>query len=159
MSRRDPPAIGLTIWAFKAQRRSARSRGIPFLLTYEQWLRWWQTELAKRGPLARRGVANGGLGMLRYGDKGPYALGNIFAGTQAENNRSMHTAGGASKSITALKAYAAEHGYPWTGRTGADHPRSRPVAGFPSVTAAAAHYHVSRTEIRRRIAEGRLRPE
>jgi|SRR5215472_5712223 len=145
---------------WEEQKNRAGNRRIAFLLTYEQWRAWWQAELAARGPGARRGLGNGGLVMCRFGDKGAYEVGNIFAGTQSDNNRDMHARGGTANGIAAMKAYRAEHGCWLSGTTGAAHPRSRAiVAGdisFPSVTAAAAHFGVSRTEIRRRIAAGRL---
>lgn len=66
-----------TLWiAFQNQRVSARRRGISFELTWEQWLDVW----TKSGKLAQRGRRLGQLGqyvMARFGDKGPYKLGNI----------------------------------------------------------------------------------
>jgi|SRR6185436_3591041 hypothetical protein len=140
--------------AWLEQKYRAANRRIPFLLTYEEWLGWWQTELAKRGPGARRG--RGFLLMCRIGDKGPYALGNIYCGTYKDN------AADADMTATraASRAYFAEHGSWLKGTTGADHPQSRaistPDGDFPSRTAAAAHYGISRTELRRRIASGRV---
>jgi hypothetical protein len=57
------------------------------------------------------------------------------------------------------RAWLKEHCW-LIGTTGADHPQSKavttPAGKFPSLTAAAAHYGISRTELRRRIASGRV---
>jgi hypothetical protein len=53
-------------------KRAAR-RGIPFLLTYSEWLRIW----IDSGHLDERGPYRGQYVMARFGDKGPYAVGNV----------------------------------------------------------------------------------
>lgn len=53
------------------QKTNAKKRGIPFLLTFEQWLAIWGDKL----PL--RGRGRGKLVMARIGDRGPYAPGNV----------------------------------------------------------------------------------
>jgi hypothetical protein len=72
--------------AFTAQRLWAAKRGIEFLLTFDQWLLWWEQQL---GPdwLLLRGVGHGKFCMARPGDKGPYALGNIECKLHVENHR------------------------------------------------------------------------
>lgn len=74
----------LTIWGAYAQhRRDSRGRGIAFLLTFEQWLLVWveSKQIYNRGPKLGQYV------MARFGDKGPYALGNVKIITAAENHR------------------------------------------------------------------------
>src|SRR5215831_5269660 len=59
------------------QLKNARGRGIPFLFTYKQWLRWWEANL---GPdwFDKRGAKHGQYVMARYGDVGPYHPTNVY---------------------------------------------------------------------------------
>lgn len=68
---------------YKAQRKNARARKIPFLLTYEEWLQVWTESghLEERGRLAHQYV------MSRVGDVGPYAVGNVFIQTSSQNSK------------------------------------------------------------------------
>lgn len=59
---------------------SAR-RGIPFLLTFEEWWALWTVS----GRFPERGQGIQQYCMARLGDKGPYALGNVKIITNAEN--------------------------------------------------------------------------
>jgi hypothetical protein len=54
-------------------RKSALARGTPFLLTFAEWLFIWQDS----GHLWERGHHRGEYVMARFGDKGPYAVGNV----------------------------------------------------------------------------------
>ena len=76
---------------YRRQRLHAKRRGIPFNLTYEQWIMWWGLDLLKRG----RG--DGKLQMCRYNDEGPYELGNIFKGTCNENSSEKFSNGKAGR--------------------------------------------------------------
>lgn len=58
---------------YREHRDRAKSRGIGFLLTYEEWWEIWQAS----GYWGRRGTYRGGYVMGRFGDKGPYAVGNV----------------------------------------------------------------------------------
>lgn len=60
---------------FWSQRAQAKARGVPFLLTFEEWLAWWEAFSPNWREL--RGRGRGKFVMARLGDKGPYALGNI----------------------------------------------------------------------------------
>lgn len=62
------------------QKYHARRRGIPFLLTFSQWIMWWGADIWKRG----RG--DGKLQMCRRNDEGAYELGNIFKATCNQNS-------------------------------------------------------------------------
>ncbi len=66
--------------AFRVQARQAKHRGIRFLLTFEEWVAWWGDNLQLRG----RGPD--GLCMCRYGDEGPYRVGNIYMASGSENS-------------------------------------------------------------------------
>jgi hypothetical protein len=52
---------------------SARNRNIPFLLTFDEWLKEWEDS----GHLHERGCRKGQYCMARFGDQGPYAIGNV----------------------------------------------------------------------------------
>jgi hypothetical protein len=64
---------------FHVQRMNACRRGIPFLLTFEEWLAVWGDLLGARG--------RSGYVMARHGDAGPYAVGNVRIITTQENSR------------------------------------------------------------------------
>ena len=83
--------------AFSTQRSGAKSRGIEWKLSFEQWLAWWGSDLGQRG--AHRGQ----LQMQRFHDKGAYELGNIKKGTPKEN---MKTSGNCRRSMTSLRDHA-----------------------------------------------------
>jgi hypothetical protein len=59
----------------------ARQRGIEFLLTMEEWVTIWR----ESGHLHERGRGRGKYVMARYGDQGPYAVGNVKIITHSEN--------------------------------------------------------------------------
>jgi len=65
--------------AYWGQCHTSRQRGIPFLMTFEEWDQWWgdDFEMRGRGPFA--------LCMCRYGDKGAYEIGNIYKATNSDN--------------------------------------------------------------------------
>jgi len=68
---------------YKMQKQNATARGIPFLLSYEQWLNIW----VDSGKLHERGRGANKFCMCRYGDIGSYEVGNVFIGTGRENVR------------------------------------------------------------------------
>jgi hypothetical protein len=68
--------------AFVSQRNNAKSRSIPWELTFWQWWTIWQ----ESGKWAERGRAKDAFVMSRFRDSGAYAVGNIYIGTLAENS-------------------------------------------------------------------------
>lgn len=58
---------------YLAHKNSAKQRGIRFLLTFEEWFVIWEDS----GVFHLRGRQRGQYCMARYGDKGPYAVGNV----------------------------------------------------------------------------------
>lgn len=69
-------------YGFVGQRNTAKRRGVRFNLTFEQWRDWWGADFVLRGRKRTE------LCMCRYGDTGPYELGNIYKATNAENRES-----------------------------------------------------------------------
>jgi len=68
--------------AFIKHRSVAKQRDLEFLLTFEEWLAIWH----ESGKWAERGCRKGQYCMARFGDKGPYAVGNVRICTNAENH-------------------------------------------------------------------------
>ncbi len=60
-------------------RANATRREIVFLLTLEEWTSFWGDNLELRG----KGPDD--LCMGRYGDEGPYRIGNIYVTSNSEN--------------------------------------------------------------------------
>jgi NUMOD3 motif len=67
--------------AYGSSKTRAKHRGIPFLLTFDEWWKIWQDS----GNWERRGSRRGQYVMARYKDRGAYAIGNVRICTAAEN--------------------------------------------------------------------------
>jgi hypothetical protein len=70
-----------TLRMFNNAKSSAKQRGIPFLLSYGEWLAVWQ----ESGHLQERGRESGKYVMARNGDAGAYEVGNVSIITGAQN--------------------------------------------------------------------------
>ncbi|WP_018322556.1 hypothetical protein [Bradyrhizobium sp. WSM2793] len=66
---------------FIEHRVNAKDRGIGFQLTFSQWLEIWIAS----GKVRKRGCRRGQYVMARYGDRGPYAIGNVKIISASEN--------------------------------------------------------------------------
>lgn len=66
---------------FRQHRNHARTRGIPWEITYMQWSLIW----ARSGHWYDRGKGLGKYCMARFGDKGPYASWNVKIILHSEN--------------------------------------------------------------------------
>ncbi len=64
---------------YTQQKSHAKSRGIEFLLTFEEWWSYWT------GVFHLRGKAPGQLCMSRYNDEGAYEVGNVSIKFHSEN--------------------------------------------------------------------------
>ena len=64
---------------YQAHKLNARTRGIGFNLTFEQWWEAWKPHWDERG----RG--KGKYHMCRHGDSGPYEIGNIYLALHEQN--------------------------------------------------------------------------
>jgi hypothetical protein len=74
---------------FYYQRGDAAKRGILFLLTFEEWWEIWQ----KSGHWHERGSGLGQYVMARFGDIGPYAVGNVKIITNKQNTAEYQQSG------------------------------------------------------------------
>jgi hypothetical protein len=72
---------GTPLSRYREQRASAQRRGIPFLLTFEEWWRIWEDS----GHWAERGRQRGQYCMARHGDQGAYEVGNVTICLDYEN--------------------------------------------------------------------------
>lgn len=72
--------------AYSTQKCTSRLRGIAFLLTFDEWLKEW----IDSGHLHERGCKKGNYVMARFGDTGPYAVGNVKIITCGENVSEAH---------------------------------------------------------------------
>lgn len=67
--------------AFRTHQRGAARRGIPFLMTFDEWWDWWQTD----NRWEQRGAGGDRLVMARKRDEGPYHLDNIYCAESRVN--------------------------------------------------------------------------
>lgn len=66
---------------FGVHKGGAKARGIPFELTFDEWWELWEPYWDQRG----RGQDDYVMG--RFGDVGPYAIGNVSIITGRENRK------------------------------------------------------------------------
>ena len=122
---------------YKAQKSNAKTRGIDFLLTFEQWLAIWN----ESGKLLERGRGANKFCMCRVNDSGAYEIGNVFIGTGRENVR----AGNLGKEMTQevrCKISKSNAGKPHPWSVGDKNPMHRPEvkAKMSEKTGGANHY-------------------
>lgn len=75
--------VGSTAQLFARQRQTAKNRGIEWAITLPEWVAVWRDS----GKWEARGRGRDGYCMARHGDTGPYAVGNVYITTIAENVR------------------------------------------------------------------------
>lgn len=73
-------------FAYMKHRQDAKERGVPFLMTFEQWWSIWDAS----GKWSERGHSTGQYVMARFGDKGGYEVGNVRICTCSENVSERH---------------------------------------------------------------------
>lgn len=66
---------------FQQQKASAKTRGIPFLLSFEQWWELWEPHWHRRGQKSQD------MCMCRKADQGAYEVGNVRIATNRENQQ------------------------------------------------------------------------
>lgn len=72
----------LWLGRYKNHKYIAERRDIPFLLTFKEWFKIWESS----GHKNKRGCRKGQYVMARFGDTGPYAVGNVRICTTEENH-------------------------------------------------------------------------
>lgn len=103
------------------QKSNAQQRGVPFLLTFEQWKSIW----IESGKWEQRGRGGDKYCMCRNGDAGAYEVGNVFIDLGSRNI----SAGNLGREITAehrAKISVSNSGrkHPWA--AGKNNPMHRP---------------------------------
>lgn len=88
---------------FLGQRYHAARRGIPFLLSFEDWWSIWQAS----GKWEQRGRRSGQYQMCRKGDAGAYEKGNVYIATCFDNLADGHRVGSLHRPDEAGLALAA----------------------------------------------------
>ena len=68
---------------YRVKKSLSKKRGIPFLLTFDEWYQWWLSHGVDRN--IKREFNKDTLCMCRKGDIGPYSLDNIYCATMAQN--------------------------------------------------------------------------
>ena len=76
----------LPLKQYRQQRQNARTRGIPFLMTFAEWCGVWE----RSGQWERRGRGRGKYYMARENDEGPYSVGNVRIIPWEENLKEYH---------------------------------------------------------------------
>jgi len=71
--------------SYMQQRRNAKVRGIEWGMSFREWWWFWQDS----GVWGNRGRGNAYC-MARYGDSGPYSIGNVYVCTNATNVQDYH---------------------------------------------------------------------
>lgn len=74
---------------YRLQKNGAKSRGIPWDFTYEDWLDVWESS----GKAGQRGRAKGCYVMARHGDVGPYSRSNVSIILFEQNCADAHANG------------------------------------------------------------------
>ena len=95
--------------AFAAQRGQARNRAVQFSLTFDQWASVW----LESGKWFERGRRADQYAMGRFGDVGPYGIGNVSIITVAQNGFEAQSGRKASDE-TRAKQSAAHKGKKFT---------------------------------------------
>lgn len=74
--------LGCYAQAYIYQLRNAAARGIPFRLTFPQWMQVWRAS----GHFHDRGRGIGKFCMSRFQDRGAYEVGNVYIQLATENS-------------------------------------------------------------------------
>lgn len=72
---------------FHNHKARAKRKGIPFLLTFEEWCKIWLDS----GQYYNKGTKRGQYVMSRFNDIGPYSINNVKIQTVGENTKEAFT--------------------------------------------------------------------
>ncbi len=99
-ARKDAEGRGLKdpYAAFQAHKHRAKERGIEFLMSFSEWWGIWKDSYHLRGS------KRDSLCMGRFGDTGPYAVGNVYITTNRGNVLDYASSEKKARDASALKA-------------------------------------------------------
>lgn len=83
--------------SYRTHEKRARARGIEFLMTFKEWWGVWEGKYEQRGP------SGDSLCMGRFGDTGPYAIGNVYITSHHGNMVDYHASEKKQVDIVARK--------------------------------------------------------
>lgn len=124
--------------AYSHHKSNSKRRGVAFELTFEDWRDIWISS----GKWDQRGKGRGKYCMMRHGDAGPYAIGNVLIGLNEDNLR----AGNKGRKFTAehrARLSAAGLGRPKDYCRGARNAMHRPEAKAKISTSISGSKHYS----------------
>lgn len=123
--------------AYTQHKGNAKTRGVPFLLTFEEWKEIWLAS----GKWEQRGRGAEKYCMCRMGDAGAYEVGNVFIDRNARNI-SDGNKGKPDSPETRAKKSAALVGKPKPWAQGQGNPMHRPEvkAAMSAAIGGAKHY-------------------
>jgi hypothetical protein len=81
LRRKFTPEVADARRKYRLHIHNATKRGVEFLLTFDEWWQIWKDS----GKWTERGAGTDKYCMSRYGDEGPYAVGNVFINRFADN--------------------------------------------------------------------------
>jgi len=129
--------------AFKAQKDTAKRRGIEFQFSFSMWLDWWLED----NRWTKRGLRGNGLVMARNGDVGPYHPDNVRCITTTENIREIDRKAQGSALKATWKAKKDLGFKSHLSTRGIGHPRSKavltPKGSFENASLAAEAHGLS----------------
>jgi hypothetical protein len=122
---------------YTQHKSNAAQRGVPFLLTFEEWKAIW----LESGKWEMRGKGSTKYCMCRYGDKGAYEIGNVFIATNSINLRDGNL-GKVVNQETRFKISTAHSGKPKPWVVGQNNPMHRPEvkAAISAAISGKNHY-------------------
>ena len=122
---------------YNTQKNNAKSRNIEFCITFEEWLKIWETS----GKWHLRGRGADKFCMCRIGDAGAYSAENVFIGQGKQNVRDGNL-GKVLSDETKQKMSKAQAGKPKPWAAGEKNPmhRQEVKAKISAATGGAKHY-------------------
>lgn len=165
IARRQREQYGISSYEYrcwKAQKDSAKRRGIPFRFSFLAWHFWWNDELARR-PGSKRGRRKGEFMMCRKADSGAYEEGNVYCGTPQDNADDIPLSVRMTAREKALITYKKTGSVPGSHLKvrGDGHPRSKAVmtdlGRFGSIALAAEAHGITRAGGHHRVRTGAWR--
>lgn len=136
---------------YSAHYKGAIYRGIPFQMTFEEWVQWWNTD----NRWSNRGTGKNKLCMARLNDEGPYNISNVKCITNSENSkeRAFNKAPKIQSKETVMRKL--EEGIDvYSHLRRGKHPKAKPVKTpdgiFSSTYEAGLHYGISGEGARKR---------